>query len=81
MVQMKSFKNTYATMEYYSAIKNNEIGSNHCDSEVMNPTSNHKDVGSILGLAQVKDAAVVYVTDAAQILHCCGCGIDWQLQL
>ena len=47
---------------------------------VMNPTSIREDAGLIPGLDQwVKDPvwprAAVYVTDAAQILRCCGCGV------
>ena len=50
-----------------------------------NPTSIHKDTGSIPGLIQwVKGVvllrAVVQVTDAAQIWHCCGCDVGQQLQ-
>ena len=45
-----------------------------------------EDVGLIPALTQwVKDLALlqpaVQVTDVAQIPHCCGCGIGWQLKL
>ena len=41
-----------------------------------------EDVGLICGLAQwvkgsILPQAVVWVTDAAQIWHCYGCGIGW----
>ena len=55
------------------------------DQQVTNLTSIREDAGSIPGLAlRVKDLmllqAVVYVTDVAWILHCCGYDIGWQLQ-
>ena len=51
-----------------------------------NPTGKDEVVGSIPSLAQwVEDLelpwAVVWVTDAARILCCCGCGVGWRLKL
>ena len=44
------------TMDYYSAIKKNEIRSSRVAQWLTNPTRNHKVAGSIPGLAQwVKD--------------------------
>ena len=51
-----------------------------------NPTRNHEVVGSVPGLTWwVGDLAlpraVVKVADAARILHCCGSGVGFWLQL
>ena len=53
---------------------------------VTNPTSIREDTGSTPGLNQwVKDPAVLWavlwVADVARIQCCCGCGVDWELQL
>ena len=60
------------------------LESSHRGAAEMNPTRNHKVVGSIPGLAQwVKDpvlqCAVVWVADVARIWHCCGSSVGRQL--
>ena len=53
---------------------------------LMNLKSNHEVASSIPSLTQwVKDPMWLHtlakVIDVARILHCCGCGVGWQLQL
>ena len=60
--------------------------SSHHGSVVTNQSRIREDVGLIPGLAQrVNDLVllqtVVLFADTAQIWHCCGCGVGWQLQL
>ena len=44
-------------------------------SAVTNPTIIHENMGSIPGLSGIKlSIAMVWVTDAARIPSCCGCG-------
>ena len=62
--------------------------SSHCGSVVTSLTNIHEDTGLIPGLRLVKLVkdpelpwAVVKVADVALIPSCCGCGVEWQLQL
>ena len=62
------------------------LRSSCCGTAEMNPTSIHKDADLISGLAQWVSNwplpwDMMYVTDAAWITGCCGCGIGWWLQL
>ena len=68
---------------YHQKVENQSL---HCGSAVMNPSNIHEDAGSIPGLTPwVKDPvvlrAVAWVSDMAQIWHCCGCEVSWQLWL
>ena len=61
-----------------------QLKSSHRGAGEANPTRNHEVVGSIPDLVQwVKDPAlpwaVVWVTEAAWIWRCYGCGVGWQL--
>ena len=91
--QQIAVKDTFETIEkfeYRLKIKwHSHCGNSHWVAIVVqwvkNPTSIHGDMNSISGLSQwIKDPVLLWavgqVTDAAQILHCCGCGIDLQLQ-
>ena len=58
----------------------------HCGSAGKNPTLYSVSEDASLSLSRwVEDLSLpqtaVYVAEAAQILHCRGCGIGWQLQL
>ena len=57
------------------------LGSSRGGSATTNPTSIYEDMGSILGPTQWVKVPVLQVTDMAQILCCCGCGVGQQLQL
>ena len=73
-------------MNKFSFKKKNGEGSSCLGSAETNLTSIREDAGLIPGaLSGLKDLplpwAVVWVTDAAWIWHCCGCGISRWLQL
>ena len=66
--------------------KKKEEGVPTAAQQVKNPSSIHEHTGLTPGLAQwVKDQAllqaVAQAVDAAQIWHCSGCAVGWQLQL
>ena len=66
--------------------KKKEEGVPTAAQQVKNPSSIHDHTGLTPGLAQwVKDQAllqaVAQAVDAAQIWHCSGCAVGWQLQL
>ena len=48
---------------------------------VKNPTSIHKDVGSIPGPTQGVQGSGVAMNCGVGLWHCCSCGVGWQLQL
>ena len=74
------------TLRLKEGTNNNDSRSSYCGSAGYEHTSIREDEGSIPSFAQwVKNLelpqAVVLVTDAAQIWHCYGCGVGWQLQV
>ena len=53
---------------------------------VKNPPQSHEEAGLIPSLVQwakdlVLQQAVTWIAEAAQIRHCCGCGLGLQLHL
>ena len=62
-------------------LKTTNLGSSHCSSAVMSPTSIHEDVCLILGLIQwVKDPTLPSCSaDMVWVPRCCGYGVGWQL--
>ena len=82
-----TYVNTYIRAdEKHAYVINSHIGVPIVAQWLTNPTRNHEFAGSIPGLAQwVKDPvlpwAVVWVADAARILHCYDSGVGRWLQL
>ena len=69
---------------WYVEFKNVKNGVPFMAQQLTNPTRIREDAGLFPGLAQsVKDPALpwtlVQVADAAEIPHCCGCDVGWQL--